>query len=186
MILELKNGSEKAFQELVETYKNKVINTCYGFVHNYEDANDIAQEVFVEVFRSVNSFNEDSTLSTWIYRIATNKALDFLRKSRRQKRWSELTRISFSNNSEIQDIVPDSKDPNTVYEEKERRAILNMAIDKLADNQKAAFTLHKNEDLSYKEIAAVLKTSVSSVESLMHRAKKNLQKHLYSYYKNNL
>lgn len=161
------------------------MNTCYGFVHNYEDANDIAQEVFIEIFRSIKSFNEDSSLSTWIYRIATNKSLDFIRKIKRQKRWSELTRLSFNHNEGLEHIIADTQDPNSVLENKERLKILNHAIDKLAENQKAAFTLHKYEDLSYKEIAMVLDTSVSSIESLMHRAKKNLQKHLYQYYKNN-
>lgn len=183
MIEALKNGSESAFKELVETYKNKVVNTCYGFVHNYEDANDIAQEVFIEIFNSIKYFKGDSSLSTWIYRISTNKSLDFLRKLKRQKRWSELTRLSFNSQDNITNIIPDHKNPFDIVEDKERFQILNLAIDKLAPNQKAAFTLHKYEELSYKEIADILETSVSSVESLMHRAKKNLQKHLYNYYK---
>lgn len=182
LIKELKTGSEEAFRDLVETYKNQVLNTCYGFVHNLDDANDIAQEVFIEVFRSIKTFNEDSSLSTWIYRIATNKSLDHIRKSKRQKRWAELTKLSFGEKDEIENIIPDSKTPEDLIENKERLGILNSAIDKLADNQKAAFTLHKYEDLSYKEIAQILDTSVSSVESLMHRAKKNLQKLLYKYY----
>ncbi|MBI9069771.1 MAG: RNA polymerase sigma factor [Salinivirgaceae bacterium] len=184
MIKELKSGSEAAFRELVETYKNKVVNTCFGFVHNYEDADDIAQEVFIEVFKSIKYFKEDSSLSTWIYRIATNKSLDYLRKVKRQKRWSELTRLSLSSNESISNLLTDSKTPFDIMEDKERFAALNTAIDKLANNQKAAFTLHKYEELSYKEIADILDTSLSSVESLIHRAKKNLQKYLFNYYKN--
>lgn len=183
MIEELKNGSEKAFRELVESYKNKVVNTCFGFVHNYDDADDIAQEVFIEVFNSIKYFKEDSTLSTWIYRIATNKSLDFIRKSKRKKRWADLTRLSLSDNENINNLVTDSKNPFDVLEDKERFAALNNAIDKLPENQKASFTLHKYEDLSYKEIAEILDTTISSVESLMHRARKNLQKTLYNYYK---
>jgi len=181
-ISELKEGNETAFKQLVEAYKNKVINTCFGFVHNRTDAEDIAQNVFVEVFESVNRFKEDSSLSTWIYRIAVNKSLDFIRKSNRKKRWSELTRISFDQNENTDNWYMHNDTPEISLEQKERINILNSAINKLPENQKVAFTMHKYEDLSYKEIADILSTTVSSVESLMHRAKINLQKSLAGYH----
>ncbi len=182
LILELKNGSEPAFRQLVEDYKNRVINTGFGFLHNRADAEDIAQDVFVEVFESIDKFKEDSTISTWIYRIAVNKSLDYIRKSKRKKRWAELTRIDLEQKDETEHWFAENDTPQLSLEQKERIKILNSAIDTLAKNQKAAFTLHKYEDLSYSEIAKILETSVSSVESLMHRAKKNLQKKLSNYY----
>ncbi len=181
-IKDLQKGSESAFRQLVETYKNKVINTCFGFVYNYADAEDVAQDVFVEIYESINKFNEDSQLSTWIYRISVNKSLDFIRKIKRKKRWSELTRINLDNKDETDNWFKNSETPHYTLEQKERIQILNSAINTLPKNQRSAFTLHKYEDLSYKEIAKVLNTSVSSVESLMHRAKKNLQKRLRKYY----
>lgn len=181
-IQQLKNGNEPAFKTLVEKHKDNVVNTCFGFVNNYHDADDIAQDVFIEVFRSIGSFNEDSKLTTWIYRIAVNKSLDFLRKSKRKKRWSELTRIKLDSKSETDHWFTDNNTPHLSLENKERIKILNAAIDTLPQNQRAAFTLHKYEDLSYKEVAEILKTSVSSVESLMHRAKINLQQKLEKYY----
>ncbi|MDA3892766.1 MAG: RNA polymerase sigma factor [Salinivirgaceae bacterium] len=181
-IQKLKNGSQAEFKQLVEHYKNKVVNTCYGFVHNYTDAQDISQDVFIEVFESVGRFNEDSLLSTWIYRIAVNKSLDFLRKQKRKKRWSELTRINIDDRNEADNWFTDTGSPQLSLEQKERVKILSTAIDSLPESQKSAFTLHKYEELSYKEISEILKTSVSSVESLMHRAKKNLQKKLTKYY----
>jgi len=182
LIKELKNRSESAFRQLVEDHKNRVINTCFGFTHNRADAEDIAQDVFVEVFESINRFNEDSSIATWIYRIAVNKSLDFIRKSKRKKRWSELTRIDLEQKDETDHWFMNSDTPQISLEQKERIQVLNNAIDTLPKNQKAAFTLHKYEDLSYNEIAEVLETSVSSVESLMHRAKNNLKKRLKSYY----
>jgi RNA polymerase sigma-70 factor (ECF subfamily) len=181
-IQELKNGSQFGFKQLVESHKNKVINTCFGFVHNRADAEDIAQDVFVEVYQSVNSFNEDSSISTWIYRIAVNKSLDFIRKSKRKKRWAELTRINLDSKNETDHWFTDDNNPQLTLENLERMKILNAAIDTLPQNQRAAFTLHKYEDLSYKEVAEILNTSVSSVESLMHRAKINLQQKLEKYY----
>ncbi|WP_255763398.1 RNA polymerase sigma factor [Fulvivirga maritima] len=81
----LKSHDEAAFKEVVETYQNKVYNLCLGFLKNEGDAEDIAQEVFIEVYNSIASFQEGSTLSTWIYRIAVNKSLEVLRKNKRKK-----------------------------------------------------------------------------------------------------
>lgn len=181
-ILELQKGNEAAFKHLVETFKHKVVNTCFGFMHNYADAEDIAQDVFVEVYESIQTFNEDSQLSTWIYRISINKSLDAIRKLKRKKRWSELTRINLEDKEETDHWFATNDNPQLTLEQKERIQILNSAIDTLPKNQKKAFTLHKYEDLSYKEISIILDTSLSSVESLMHRAKKNLQKRLEKYY----
>ncbi len=138
----------------------------------------------MEVFRSIHKFNEESSISTWIYRIAINKSLDFIKKNNRQKRWALLTRVSATTNESNDDWYAHNETPQQSLEQKERIEILNSAIDKLPINQKSAFTLHKYEGLSYKEIADILKTSVSSVESLIHRAKKNLQKSLEKYYTN--
>lgn len=181
-ISELKLGSENTFKQLVNLYKNKVINTCFGFVHNRTDAEDIAQNVFIEVYESVQNFKEDSSLSTWIYRIAVNKSLDFIRKTNRKKRWSQLTRINLEQKNEIDHWFMDEETPHLLLEQKERINILNSAINKLPANQKIAFTMHKYEKLSHKEIAEILNVSISSVESLMHRAKLNLQKILSNYY----
>lgn len=180
------NGDQEAFQQLVELNQDRVFNTCYSFVRNSEDADDLAQDVFIEVYRSLCKFNKDSKLSTWIYRIAVNRSLDHIKKQNRIKRWGGIMKIS-SNEHEENDIwYRHDETPEQNLEQKERIKILNSAIDKLPTNQKSAFTLHKYEDLSYKEIADIMETSVSSVESLMHRAKKNLQKSLEKYYKNEI
>lgn len=181
-IEKLKAGLESEFKRFVELYKNQIVNTCYGFTHNYHDAQDIAQEVFVEVYESISNFNEDAQLSTWLYRISVNKSLDFLRKQKRKKRWADLTKVDIDNKDEHDNWFADSLTPELTLEQKERINILNYAIGKLPTNQKTAFTLHKYDDLSYQEIAKVLETSISSVESLMFRAKKNLKKSLTKYY----
>ncbi len=179
----LQAGKEPAFRELVGTYQQMVVNTCFGMVHNKEDAEDLAQEVFIEVYRSVPAFRSDSKLSTWVYRIAVNKSLNYLRDRKRKGFRFSGESISGAGTSLSNLADEKSSRPGAGLEEAQRAALLYKAIDGLSEKQKTAFTLNKYEELSYKEIANVMELSLSSVESLIHRAKKNLQKKLYACYK---
>ena len=181
-ISQLREGNQSAYKELVKQFGNKVHNTVIGILQNEEDAEDITQEVFIEVFRSVHGFKGESTLSTWIYRISVVKSLEFLRKKKRKKRFA-IVQSLFGMESVLPELdKPDFYHPGVQLENKELSAILFKAIDQLAETQKTAFVLHKVEGLSYAEIADIMKTSVPSVESLMFRAKQNLQKLLADYY----
>ena len=178
----LRCGNSAAFQQLVDQHQYKVINTCYGFVHNKEDAEDIAQEVFLEVYSSIATFRQESKLSTWIYRICVTKSLDFLRKQKRKKRAGFL-RSMFSRDKEVEQVPSSpSTNPHANIERREREQILRQAVDALSENQKIAITLSQYEGFSYQEIADIMDTTVSAVESLIHRAKENLRKKLYHYY----
>lgn len=174
--------NNRNFSQLVDDYKNRVFNTCYGFVQNKADADDLAQEVFIEVYQSANKFKGESSIATWIYRISVNKSLDFIKKKKRQKRWAILTQVNTDDNSGIDNLVSSSDNPEISLEQKDKVRILNHAISSLPTNQKTAFTLLKYEDLSYKEISEIMKMSISSIESLLHRAKKNLRIKLEKYY----
>lgn len=184
LIAELKSGSKTAFELLVKESGSKVFNTSLGLLQNREDAEDITQEVFVTVFQSIGQFKGDSKLSTWIYRITVTKSLEYIRTKNRKKRFGFIQSL-FNNEGEIKKDLPHFHHPGVQLENKERAAILFKAIDQLPENQKTAFILHKTEDLSYAEISEVLNVSVSSVESLMFRAKQNLQKILGDYYEKN-
>jgi len=177
LIQQLRIGDEHAFKFLVETYQDMVFNTALGIVQNTEDAEDVAQEVFIKVFRSIDTFKGESKLSTWIYRITTSCALDLVRGKKSKKRFAFLQRL-FGDGNEPLHEVPDFYHPGVVMDQKENAARLFKAINKLPESQKVAFTLHKLESLSYQEIGEVMQTSVSAVESLMHRAKQNLRKML--------
>ena len=181
LIEELKQGNEQAFRSLVDVYQQRVFNTCLGFVKNVEDADDLAQEVFIEVFRSIRKFRLESSLSTWIYRISVTKSLEMLRYRKRRKRFAAFSYIFTSENRAALDPA-DHQHPGVIAENKERSKILFRAMEKLPESQNTAYTLHKMEGLSYEEIAGVMQRTVASVESLMHRAKNNLQKYLYEYY----
>jgi RNA polymerase sigma-70 factor (ECF subfamily) len=160
-----------------------VYNTALGILQNAEDAEDVAQEVFVQVFESVKNFKAESKFSTWLYRITVSKALDHIRRKKRKKRFAYIQSLVGMNNETVID-KPDFNHPGVVLDNKERSAVLFNAIDNLPENQKIAFTLHKLEGLSYQEVSEVMRTSVSSIESLMHRAKNNLKKWLSEHYEN--
>jgi len=182
IIQKLQQGNEQAFKMLVENYQKLVVNTCFGMVHNTEDAEDIAQEVFIEVFRSIQNFRADAKISTWLYRIAVNRSLNFIRDNKRNKWFHSFEDIIMSKNSQL-NSDKHYETPAAELEKMQRVNIIHEAIDSLPENQKTAFTLNKYEDLSYKEISEVMDLSVSSVESLIHRAKIGLQKKLYTCYK---
>ncbi len=175
LIQQLRHGDEAAFKWLVDNFQDKVYNTALGLVQNEKDAEDVAQEVFIQVFRSIKNFKEESKLSTWLYRIAVGKALDLIRSKKSKKRFGLMHRLTGEENEPVRDI-PDFHHPGIVLEKKENAARLFKAIRQLPENQKTAFVLHKLENLSYEEISRVLHTSLPAVESLMHRAKINLQK----------
>lgn len=179
LIQELKEGKDLAFKTIVDEYQNMVYNTCLAIVKSEEDAEDIAQEVFVQVYQSIKSFKGESKLSTWIYRIATTKSLDHERKKKRKKRFGFVKSI-FGEDSEIIINPPDFNHPGVALDKKENAAKLFKAIDKIPENQRIAFLLNKVEGLSYQEVSQVLQVSVSSIESLLHRAKNNLRKILES------
>jgi RNA polymerase sigma factor (sigma-70 family) len=175
LIERLKAGDEAAFKQLVETHQDKVYNTALGVVQNAQDAEDVAQEVFIQVYRSIHQFKGESKLSTWLYRIATTRALDLLRSKKSKKRFGLVQRLFGENNEPVQEIA-DFNHPGIKLDQKENAAKLFKAIKQLPENQKAAFVLHKLEDMSYQEVSEVLNTTVPAIESLMHRAKQNLRK----------
>lgn len=181
LVEQLKHGDEAAFKTIVETWQNMVFNTALGIVQNAEDAEDIAQEVFVQVYQSISSFKGESKFSTWLYRITVTKSLDHERKKKRKKRFA-FVRSIFGEQNEVLVNPPDFHHPGVVLDDKEDAAVLFSAIAELPENQRVAFTLNKVEGLSYQEVSEIMKSTVSSVESLMHRAKNNLKKKLEDHY----
>nr|WP_256372345.1 RNA polymerase sigma factor [Chlorobaculum sp. 24CR] len=176
-------STERSFSEIVAEHQEMVVNTCYRFVFNREDAEDLAQEVFIEVYRSLDKFREESKLSTWIYRIAVTKSLDHLRRLKRKKRFSSLKRVIGIDDPADSIPAPEYDNPADVLGSKERVAVLQNALDGLPDNQKTAFLLSKQDGYSNQEIADILQTTIPAVESLIHRAKKNLQARLERHYR---
>ena len=181
LIEQLRQGDQSGFTAVIELYQKMVYNTAIGIVQNADDADDITQEVFIQVYISAGSFKGDSKLSTWLYRITISKALDHEKKKKRKKRFAFVQSL-FGNNDNEQNHPADFNHPGIKLEKKERAGELFKALKQLPNQQRIAFTLHKLEGKSYQEIAVIMNTSLYAVESLMGRAKSNLKKVLYSYY----
>lgn len=181
LIEEIKNGNETAFRQLVEQYQAMIYNTALGIVQQAEDAEDITQEVFIQVMNSIGSFKGESKLSTWIYRVSVTKSLEQLRRKKRKKRFAVFS--MFAPEEKEEEMAAEFDHPGVVMENKEKARLLFRATKELPDNQRVAFILNKTEGLSYREVSEVMQLSVSSVESLLHRAKQHLQKILETYYR---
>ncbi|MDQ6844289.1 MAG: RNA polymerase sigma factor [Bacteroidota bacterium] len=177
----VKKRDKVAFKTLVNTWENMVYNTALGILQNPEDAEDVAQEVFIQVFESIASFKGESKFSTWIYRITISKATDHIRKKKRKKRFAFIQSLYGKNEEQIID-PPDFFHPGVHLENKENGAALFNAIDKLLPNQKTAFILNKLENLSYREIGEIMELSEPAVDALLQRAKNKLKEILKNYY----
>ncbi len=180
----LKNAEPAAYEKLLDDFQQRVFSTCISFVPNKEDAEDIAQEVFIEVFNSIHTFKGDSKLSTWIYRISTNKCLEFIRKKNTKKRFGFMQSL-LGNDIAIDrsNYFTEFNHPGIQLENKEKNEILFAAINRLPEAQRIVYTLNKIDDMSYLEVSEITQKSISSIESLLFRAKKNLQELLHDYYK---
>lgn len=184
-ITALRKGTPAAYSKLVDDYQQKVFATCLSFVPNAQDAEDLVQEVFVEVFRSIGKFQEQSKLSTWIYKITTNKCLEFIRKRSAKKRFAFFQVLETKDTPlDKTNFFTEFDHPGVLLENKEKTEIIYRAIHQLPESQRVVFTLAKLDGKSYQEIVEITGKSLSSVESIMFRAKKNLQTTLAHFYKN--
>lgn len=184
LIAALKRGQADAFDQLVSSYQHMVYSAVLNLLQQEEDAEDVMQEVFVTVFHSIKNFRQDAKLSTWLYRIAITKSLEWLRNKKRKKRFAFMQPLDdTTGNAPLE--IPHFHHPGIQVENKERAVILFAAIAKLPDQQKTAFLLFHADQQSQADIAAIMNTTVSSVESLLFRAKKKLRTLLADYYHEN-
>ena len=164
------------FTTLYNEYSVLVYNVALNYLQNVEDAEEITQDVFIQLHSSLNKFQEKSTLKTWIYRITINKCLDFIKHKNSRKRFFIFGKKS-QNEFELLNMS-NFEHPGILLENKEKAAILFGIINELVENQKTAFLLSKVEGLSNPEIATIMKLSVSAVESLLFRAKAILKERI--------
>ena len=184
LMVQLQQGDELAFKKLVDQWQDMIYNTTLAMVHNEDDADDITQDVFIQVYQSVSSFKGDAKFSTWLYRIVISKVLDHIKKKKRKKRFAFVQSLFGTASEEVLHPV-DFNHPGVVAENKERAAELFKALEQLPDSQRIAFTLHKLEAQKYQDVAAIMDLSLTAVESLIARAKGNLRKILKQYYEEN-
>jgi|UniRef100_A0A7V3RIL4 RNA polymerase sigma-70 factor (ECF subfamily) len=162
----VKMGEVEPFDELVRRHEVKVHNLCYKMLKNYDDAKDMAQETFLKAYKNINNFDGRSKFTTWLYRIAVNNCINFIKKQRPTEEVKD----------EILEIPKD--DPVERYKKKRLKEALYNAISKLPEVQKSVFTLRALEELPYQEISTILKKPVNTVKVNYHLAVKNLKNYL--------
>ncbi len=174
LMLDVKSGDEASFELLLHRYRTPLVNFLYRMVRNREQAEDLAQEVFLRVYRARAEYVPSAKFTTWLFRIATNLALNSVRDNRYQKLEDSIdapVRIDSEEGDERPlDIA--EKHPNIEQHlvEDARVKMIRHAIDKLPEKQRAAVLLHKYEELDYAEIAKILSCSESALKSLLFRA----------------
>lgn len=183
IIEKLKKGDTAVFGDVVIEWQGMVYNTALSIVQSNEDAEDITQEVFVQLHQSLPSLRGEAMLSTWLYRVTINKALDHEKKKSRQKRGGLLRSFFIKYES---DEPAHFDHPGVLAENKENAAVLFYALKRLPDSQRIAFILHRIEGRSYAEIASITGNSLMAVESLLARAKNNLRKILKNWYEDKI
>jgi RNA polymerase sigma-70 factor (ECF subfamily) len=167
--------TNQSFEEIYNQHKDMVFNLCLNYLQNPQDAEEATQDVFVKVHEKQAGFQGESSLKTWIYRIAVNHCLDVLKARKRQKRFG-FVRSLFGGENSAEMNLPDFNHPGVQMEDKEALEALYRRIDRLPENQKTAIILKYLDELPQKEIADIMKLSVKAVESLLIRGKQNLEK----------
>jgi len=183
LVKRAKRGDLSAYDELVRRYQERIYATVYHMTSNHEDANDLAQEAFIKGFQALKSFKGGSSFYTWVYRIAVNKTINFL-KQRKNKANMSLDDLDF-NAEHHPDLVAliSEKTPRREISLTELQEKLNIAMQKLSEHHRLVVTLHDVQGLSHEEIAKVMECNIGTVRSRLFYARQQLQAHLSDYLK---
>ena len=175
LMARIAKGEDEAFEILVNRHQTPVLNLIYRFLGDRTQAKDLAQEVFLRVWQAAKTYEPKAKFTTWIYQIATNLCFNELKSSRR-RRWYPFHRSDEGNENAVEDTYSDGlPTAEDLLLAKERGRQISDALQSLPDNQRMALVLKRYDDLSYEEIARIMGCSVSAVESLLVRGKRNLQ-----------
>jgi len=176
LVERLRQGEDGAFEELLHNYEDSVHNLVYRLLNQQADAPDVVQEIFVKVFRNLSYFQGNSTLKTWIYRIAVNEAYNHRRWFSRHKK-NEVSLLSTEENHVgVADLLPDRcRSPFDLTSDHETRALIEEALLKINPVFRSAVVLRDIEELSYDEIAEVLQISLGTVKSRIMRGRQALR-----------
>ncbi|ACK42124.1 MULTISPECIES: RNA polymerase sigma factor [Dictyoglomus] len=173
----IKNGDKEAFNILVKRYEKKVLNILYLQLGNIPDLEDLAQEVFIKIFKNIKGFRGEAKFSTWIYRITMNVAYDYKRKNKEMYSLDEP--MKEDEEDTFEKVIPsEEEDPLSVVEREDIRSKLQKLIRELPKEYQEVLILREYEGLSYEEISNILKCPVGTVESRLFRARRELKEKL--------
>ena len=178
----IKKGDFTAFERLVHKYESRIYNHCLKFLNSQEDAEDILQETFLQVHRSLESFRGDSAFSTWLFKIATNGCLMRIRKKKKVDLVSIDKPIDFDGSLLQREIVDWSKNPSLMHGNDEIRHVLDKIISQLPEDKRFVLILKDVEGFSNMEISHILGMTVAAVKSRLHRARLIMRDALTKYF----
>jgi len=176
IVRELQRGNTEKFAKLVDIYKNKVFAFAYKFTNDYNEAQDLSQEIFIKIYNNISKFRFESSISTWIYKIATNMCIDYKRKKKKEilnfnEELSQEGSLSIQLNSR-----DNSPEEIIISDEKQRE--VHKVIYNLPDIYKTVIMMYHFNELSYKEISTALSISEKTVETRLYRARRLLRDEL--------
>ena len=173
----INNNQEITFEEVYSDCSTKILNLAYRFTSDGEQARDLTQEIFIKVFQNLKNFKGESSAFTWVYRIAVNHILNYLKKEKRRKFIQLIdknVKEAITEEAGSRTLITNNPSPSQILEDEERSRIVKSIIDELPPKYRVPFILYKYEGMSYKEIAESLEISLSSVETRIYRARKQL------------
>ena len=181
LVKRARRGDLKAYDELVKRYQERIYATIYHMTSNHEDANDLAQESFIKAFQALKAFRGGSSFYTWLYRIAVNKTINFL-KQRKNKLHFSLNDLDFNteHNPDLVALISD-KTPHRDAGLAELQNKLNEALHKLSEPHRMVVVLHDVQGVSHDEIAEIMDCNIGTVRSRLFYARQQLQGHLAEY-----
>ncbi len=179
LMLDVKAGDQQSFELLLQRYRTPLVNFLYRMVRNREQAEDLAQEVFLRVYRAREDYEPSAKFTTWLFRIATNLALNSVRDNRYQKLQTSLDAPIVADaedgDERMMEVADEHPDIEQHLVEEARKKMIRHAIEKLPEKQRAAVLLHKYQELDYAEISKILQCSESALKSLLFRAYETLR-----------
>ncbi len=183
LVKRARQGDLEAYDELVRRYQERIYATVYHMTANHEDANDLAQEAFIKAYQALKSFKGGSSFYTWVYRIAVNKTINFL-KQRKNRAQMSLDDLDFNaeHDPDLVALISD-KTPRREVNLTELQEKLNAAMQKLSEPHRLVVTLHDVQGLSHEEIAEIMECNIGTVRSRLFYARQQLQAHLSDYLK---
>ena len=183
LVKRARTGDMEAYDELVRRYQERIYATIYHMTANHEDANDLAQETFIKAYQALKSFKGDSSFFTWVYRIAINKTINFL-KQRKNKTHMSLNDLDFNteHDADLLALISE-KTPRREVNLIELQEKLNIAMLKLSQVHRLVVTLHDVQGLSHEEISRILNCNTGTVRSRLFYARQQLQAYLSDYLK---
>ena len=184
LVRRAKDGDMSAYDELVKRYQERVYGTVYHMTSNHDDAADLSQEAFIKAYQALKSFKGDSSFFTWVYRIAVNRTINFLKQRRNRTPHMSLNDIDFQaeNDPDMVALVSNNT-PRRDVALSELQEKLNAAMQKLSEEHRLVVTLHDVQGLSHDEISKIVGVNSGTVRSRLFYARQQLQAHLSDYLK---